>query len=106
MARGEEGIDRLSITGLRSCELPQASTPPRFVRRPHQPHFGFGYGSHLCLGAPLARLEARVALQALLRVAPEFRLTGIDLGPGFFVRGPERGFLDVTAVREIRGARG
>jgi cytochrome P450 len=67
------------------------------VRRPHQAHYGFGYGSHLCLGAPLARLEGKVALQALLRVAPEFQLRGIDFGPSFFVRGPERGILDVAA---------
>jgi cytochrome P450 len=68
------------------------------VRRPHQAHYGFGYGSHLCLGAPLARLEGKVALQALLRLAPEFRLRDVDLGPSFFVRGPERGFLDATAL--------
>jgi len=68
------------------------------IRRPHQAHFGFGYGSHLCLGAPLARLEGKVALQALLRLAPEYRLRGVDFGPSFFVRGPERGFLDVTAL--------
>jgi cytochrome P450 len=68
------------------------------VRRPHQAHYGFGYGSHLCLGAPLARLEAKVALQALLRLAPDFRLRDIDFGPSFFVRGPERGSLDVTAL--------
>lgn len=67
------------------------------IRRPHQPHFGFGYGSHLCLGAPLARLEAKIALRALLRLAPDFRLNGIDLGPSFFVRGPERGVLQAGA---------
>jgi cytochrome P450 len=68
------------------------------VRRAQQAHFGFGYGSHLCIGAPLARLEAKVALGALLRLAPNFRLRGVDLGPAFFTRGPESGFLDV-AVR-------
>jgi cytochrome P450 len=68
------------------------------IRRERQAHFGFGYGSHLCLGAPLARLEAKVALQRLLQIAPNFRLRGIDLGPAFFVRGPESGFLEV-AVR-------
>jgi cytochrome P450 len=68
------------------------------VRRERQAHYGFGYGSHLCLGAPLARLEAKVALQALLRLAPGFRLRGVDFGPSFFVRGPERGFLDVAVL--------
>ncbi len=35
------------------------------VRRCPNPHFAFGAGIHLCLGAPLARREAIVALQAL-----------------------------------------
>lgn len=37
-------------------------------------HLGFGLGVHYCLGAPLARLETRVALAALLQRLPELRL--------------------------------
>jgi cytochrome P450 len=70
--------------------------PWRFdVRRELKSHLGFGFGPHLCLGAPLARLETRVALERLLQVAPDYSLRDIDLGSAFFVRGPERGFLDL-----------
>ena len=42
-------------------------------RSPNQ-HLGFGHGTHYCLGAPLARLEASVALDALTD-----RLSGIEV---------------------------
>jgi cytochrome P450 len=44
------------------------------VTRDDVKHIGFGRGSHYCLGAPLARLEAEVALATLLRRLPNLRL--------------------------------
>lgn len=67
--------------------------PDRFdVGRDAQGHVGFGFGEHFCLGASLARLEARAALEGLL---PE--LAGLSRGStrpplldSFLVRGRER----------------
>ncbi len=55
-------------------QFPEAD---RFVpdRSPNQ-HLGFGHGIHYCLGAPLARLEAKVALDEL-----SSRLSGIEIVP-------------------------
>jgi cytochrome P450 len=39
-------------------------------------HLSFGYGVHFCLGAPIARLEAKVALTKLIERLPRLRLTG------------------------------
>ena len=39
-------------------------------------HVAFGFGEHLCLGAPLARLEARVVFEELLRRGSRFSLAG------------------------------
>jgi len=48
------------------------------VRRDHKRnrHLSFGFGEHLCLGAPLARMEARVVFEELLRKFPRFELAG------------------------------
>jgi cytochrome P450 len=63
------------------------------IGRRDGPNLGFGHGIHYCLGAPLARLEARVALEALLGRHPGLRLAvGRDTlawahGDGLVLRG-------------------
>jgi cytochrome P450 len=45
------------------------------VLRAPNPHVAFGFGAHFCLGANLARLEARVAFEELLARLPAYRMT-------------------------------
>jgi cytochrome P450 len=64
--------------------------PDRFdIRRDTRGHLAFGHGIHYCLGAPLARLEARTAIRTLLERAPALTLDGPpgDWLPGMLMRG-------------------
>ena len=73
--------------------------PDRFdLERDVRGHLGFGFGKHFCLGASLARLEARAALEALAPELPNFaRAAGErELVDSFLVRGPRR--LELRAV--------
>jgi cytochrome P450 len=47
------------------------------IRREPKRHLAFGEGIHHCLGAPLARLEARVALESFLAAIREYRVTEV-----------------------------
>ncbi|NMO36479.1 cytochrome P450 [Streptomyces sp. GMY01] len=67
--------------------------PDRFdIRRDARGHVAFGHGIHYCLGAPLARLEARIAVRTLLERCPELALdihpAAIMWRPGMMIRGP------------------
>ncbi|MFI1762808.1 cytochrome P450 [Streptomyces sp. NPDC020800] len=64
--------------------------PDRFdIRRDTRGHLAFGHGIHFCLGAPLARLEGRIAVGTLLERAPGLALDGApgEWLPGMLMRG-------------------
>ncbi|WP_329205996.1 cytochrome P450 [Streptomyces sp. NBC_00683] len=63
------------------------------IRRDAQGHLAFGHGMHFCMGAPLARMEGRIAIRALL-----------DRCPGL-VRDPDGGEPDWLPGMLIRGVR-
>jgi cytochrome P450 len=73
---------RIGAGELVFCALPTANRDPALladperldVRRGAPGHLAFGHGVHHCLGAPLARMEMRIAFPALLRRFPQLAL--------------------------------
>jgi cytochrome P450 len=65
------------------CSLPAANRDPEFIQDPERfdigrgdlGHLAFGHGVHHCLGAPLARMEMRIAFPALFERFPGLRET-------------------------------
>lgn len=70
------GANILLLTGAAARDDRIYVDPDRFdiYRRPSSPHLSFGKGLHFCLGATLARLEARVALEEFLRRFPTWNV--------------------------------
>src|SRR5262249_11187368 len=65
----------LAMIGSANRDPAQFPDPGRFdVARTPNPHLAFGHGVHFCIGAPLARLEARIALPDLLSRARDLAL--------------------------------
>ncbi len=75
---------------------PLAFEEPERLRldRGPQRHVGFGFGMHFCLGAPLARLEAGIAIPLIVKQWPE-----LTLAPGPLQWLP---FLGTRGLRELR----
>jgi len=78
--------------------------PDRFdIQRGASNHLAFAAGAHFCLGAPLARLEATIAVGQIAKrvVAPSLAEDELSYKPNLNLRGPERLVVDFA---EITGA--
>ena len=67
------GSAMVCLTGSANRDEHKYEDPDRFdIHRTIRQHLTFGYGIHFCLGAALARLEGRVALDEVLTRFPEW----------------------------------
>jgi cytochrome P450 len=88
-----EGAVVLLLTGSAGRDEREYPDPDRFdVERPIDRHVSLGFGVHFCLGASLARLEGRVALEETLARFPEWEVDrdGCEMVHTSTVRGFER----------------
>ncbi|MEU8198155.1 cytochrome P450 [Microbispora amethystogenes] len=66
-----EGELVMAVVAAADRDPDRFADPQRLdVTRPSVPHLGFGAGIHYCVGAPLARLQSRIAIGELLRRYP------------------------------------
>jgi cytochrome P450 len=88
----------LAATGRDPAVFPD---PDRFdICRGASNHLAFAAGPHFCLGAPLARLEATIALSEVARrvVAPQLAADGLSYKPNLNLRGPDRLVVDFAEI--------
>jgi len=89
------GGGELVLVAMADCDRDPARFPDagRFdITRDARGHVAFGHGIHYCLGAPLARIEARIAIRSLLERCPGLRLdtdpARLSWRTGMLIRGP------------------
>ena len=87
----KQGQGMVVFIGAANRDPKQFADPLTFdVSRTPNKHLAFGMGIHFCLGAPLARLEAKIALDELFKRATNFRRTtsgALPRVPMFILRG-------------------
>ena len=81
MASSSHAGDRLLLlVGAANRDERVFADPDRFdIRRDTGQHLAFGRGTHFCLGASLARLETRIALEAIQTRLPDFEIDAAGL---------------------------
>jgi cytochrome P450 len=80
----------LLINGAANRDARAFPDPDRYIAdRPIDRHVAFGHGIHFCLGAPLARLETRIALEEFVKRFPHYEVdrSGIERFHSTNVRG-------------------
>jgi cytochrome P450 len=98
-SRSIQAGERIILPFAAANRDPKQFVDPNIVKLDRKPnlHLTFGSGGHRCLGAGLATIELRVALEEWLRVIPDFSLVEPDSiqWSGGQVRGPERVMFQV-----------
>lgn len=85
----EEGDDVTCILAAANRDPARYESPDSFdIHRRRQPNLGFGAGLHNCLGASLARMEAELAVNALLEALPGYAVSGEFSYSSLPLRGP------------------
>ena len=89
-----KGAFVLPMVGAANRDPKRFPYPDQFdIARDPNPHLAFGHGIHFCLGAALARLEARIALSDLLSRFESFEYAGDEPWQpreGLIAHGPAR----------------
>jgi len=72
-----KGTPVLLMWGAANLDERKFEDPDRFnIHRPNDRHVALGWGTHFCIGAVLAYMEARVAFEELLAAFPRVRVVG------------------------------
>jgi cytochrome P450 len=80
---GDEVLRRddlaILVIGAANRDPRQFDDPDRFDIRRDSRQIAFGFGIHFCVGAPLARLEAPIAISSMLSRMPDLDMPGDEI---------------------------